>query len=302
MQNASDHKNSIFIQIAAFKDAELSLTLLDLLDKAKFPNELFVGVCLQDEPGVLRRLKNALPDIGKKIAWVEMRPEFSMGACWARSVAMKAYSGQDYILQIDSHMRFVRHWDTLLIRLSRSVPTRKAAITTYPAGYTRANYISTRLPNKIAARGFDAQGVLQFEGVEMLDCLDHHCVSGMFVGGCFLFGPSALFVECPPIPEVCLEHEEESLSVRLFRAGWDIYHPTQHIVYHRWDRPKERTNRLEVQRLRPQRRQLQSEYEWMDRSSSYKYTRTLEAFESASGVNFQTHQLTRRALRGEFRF
>ena len=38
----------------------------------------------------------------------------SRGACWARREAQGVYGGEDFLLQIDSHMRAVEHWDDLL--------------------------------------------------------------------------------------------------------------------------------------------------------------------------------------------
>ena len=37
----------------------------------------------------------------------------SKGANWARAEAIKLHAGEEYILQIDSHMRFVPGWDAL---------------------------------------------------------------------------------------------------------------------------------------------------------------------------------------------
>ncbi len=41
----------------------------------------------------------------------------SKGACWARNQVQKLYAGEDYTLQIDSHHRFIKNWDTILIDL-----------------------------------------------------------------------------------------------------------------------------------------------------------------------------------------
>ena len=37
------------------------------------------------------------------------------GPCWARGVAFSLWRGEDYFLQIDSHMRFRPGWDSYLI-------------------------------------------------------------------------------------------------------------------------------------------------------------------------------------------
>ena len=40
----------------------------------------------------------------------------SRGACWARRQAQGVYGGEDFLLQIDSHMRAVENWDELLVK------------------------------------------------------------------------------------------------------------------------------------------------------------------------------------------
>ena len=45
----------------------------------------------------------------------------SKGACWARNLIQQYYSGQDYTLQIDSHMRFVERWDEKCIEMVKQL-------------------------------------------------------------------------------------------------------------------------------------------------------------------------------------
>jgi hypothetical protein len=48
------------------------------------------------------------------------------------------YDNERYVLQIDSHMRFVPNWDTKLIGMLAECGGEKSIITTYPAGYDAA--------------------------------------------------------------------------------------------------------------------------------------------------------------------
>ena len=38
------------------------------------------------------------------------------GVCWARYQAQQLWDGEEYVLMIDSHMRFVPGWDDLMIK------------------------------------------------------------------------------------------------------------------------------------------------------------------------------------------
>ena len=54
------------------------------------------------------------------------------------------HRGEDYVLQIDSHMRFRQNWDSYLIQHLHQCPitaNRKAMLTTYPVGYQLPNNI-----------------------------------------------------------------------------------------------------------------------------------------------------------------
>lgn len=61
------------------------------------------------------------------------------GPCKARMLAQKLWGGEEFFLQIDSHMRFTLGWDEHLIRWLADCEQRaefgKAVLSTYPPGY-----------------------------------------------------------------------------------------------------------------------------------------------------------------------
>jgi hypothetical protein len=68
------------------------------------------------------------------------------GPCWARYMTQQLYQGEEYYLSIDSHTRFIKHWDEMLVSLLHCCPSSKPIITTYPHDY--------ELPNKLALYDF----------------------------------------------------------------------------------------------------------------------------------------------------
>jgi hypothetical protein len=42
-----DRKNTIFVQIASYRDPQLLPTLKDMIDKAEHPENLRIGICWQ---------------------------------------------------------------------------------------------------------------------------------------------------------------------------------------------------------------------------------------------------------------
>ena len=45
----------------------------------------------------------------------------SKGACWARHALQQQYNGEKYTLQLDSHHRFIKNWDTELISMVKQL-------------------------------------------------------------------------------------------------------------------------------------------------------------------------------------
>jgi hypothetical protein len=71
----------------------------------------------------------------------------AQGPCWARHICSNLFAGEDYVLQIDSHMRFRQNWDSysvsMLERLysNQQKEARNPIITTYPPPYYLPNTI-----------------------------------------------------------------------------------------------------------------------------------------------------------------
>ena len=63
--------------------------------------------------------------------------KLATGPCWARYRAQQLWRGEEYYLSIDSHTRFIKDWDKLLLEQLALCPSTKAIITTYPVGYER---------------------------------------------------------------------------------------------------------------------------------------------------------------------
>ena len=52
----------------------------------------------------------------------------SRGVAWARFLAQALWRGEEYFFQTDSHMRFEKGWDTLLIEDIESCPGEKSVL------------------------------------------------------------------------------------------------------------------------------------------------------------------------------
>ncbi|WAX21637.1 hypothetical protein [Stenotrophomonas phage RAS14] len=149
--------NTIFVQMAAYRDPQLVPTLLDMMKNAAHPELLHVGICWQhgeDEPTdifldngftitgfteVDSRLVDAKTEVtgengektlvvgaptftmehtsGAKFTVIDLHFHKTKGACWARNAIQQLYTQEKYTLQLDSHHRFVENWDTVSIEM-----------------------------------------------------------------------------------------------------------------------------------------------------------------------------------------
>ena len=87
MQNLYTEEDTIFIQIASYRDPELQHTLQDLFKKAKRPENIFVGICHQydmKDGGDKRLFEIPFPKPDQlRIDDVDYRE--TKGCCWARN-------------------------------------------------------------------------------------------------------------------------------------------------------------------------------------------------------------------------
>ncbi|MBI1804711.1 MAG: hypothetical protein HY033_02445 [Ignavibacteriae bacterium] len=226
----------IFVQIPSYRDPELLPTLHDLFEKAERPDRLAVAVCLQSIPEKDSKPPHIL-NRDHQIRYIRVDAAESRGVCWARHLIQQQWAGEEFVLQIDSHMRFEDGWDRMMIELLNVCPSKKPLLTTYPGPYIPPNSISRRSIPVIVPSHFDEHGTLLLGSIEIpLTSRPHRPIPGALCGTCFLFGPAEILSEVPYDPHVYFFGEEISLSVRLWTHGWDIFYPNIPVIYHYWER------------------------------------------------------------------
>jgi hypothetical protein len=238
--------STIFVAIACYLDYELKHTILDCINKAKHPENLRFGVCLQYDENektnehVLDFLESKLPIKVLKYPYTE-----SQGGCWARNLAQSLYDGETYHLQIDSHTRLIQNWDEIVINdyteLKKTID--KPLISFLPPSYSR----------------FDELGVdYDFKNIQLLDKInipkieritteywpayggygnEQHTnfksVNAILLYGGFIFSEGKWIIEVEQDPEHYYTGEEFALAIRSYTHGYDIYTPSQIVAWHR---------------------------------------------------------------------
>jgi [Skp1-protein]-hydroxyproline N-acetylglucosaminyltransferase len=313
-ENNLQNEATIFVSIAAYRDSELGPTVSSLMATALYPERIHVGIVLQvDEEAdqtILASLHKETSRFQERVRMLQMNARHARGPCYARDLCQRLYADEDYVLQIDSHMRFRHNWDAFLIQQIQKCPVlEKSMLTTYPVGY--------RLPNQIPneTRGtllvpwkFDKDGMLR-QRARLLCTSDedrNNIPTHLYAAG-FNFSCGNVIQDCPY--DGGLQHlffgEEVSMALRLFTHGYNLYAPPETVCFHLWSRAhrpapldglnsemrsqqeKVRKTSLEVvlQQLRGTGRGLGTE-------------RTAAEFASAMGVDFKTKSIRPEAQLG----
>src|SRR5580765_5764853 len=106
----------IFVQIASYRDPECQWTVKDLFEKATNPERVSVGIAWQYVIGEDDHCFQ-VETRPKQVRIQRLNARLSQGVCWARALTQKLRQGEEYTLQIDSHMRFEPDWDQKLIHM-----------------------------------------------------------------------------------------------------------------------------------------------------------------------------------------
>jgi [Skp1-protein]-hydroxyproline N-acetylglucosaminyltransferase len=311
---------SIFVTIPSYRDSECQHTISDLINKAKFPQNISFGVCFQydkeaDQHCLAHWPKELFPN-QIRVDYVDYRE--ATGPCWARYRAQQLYREEDYWFSIDSHMRAVEHWDQLVIDLLQQCHSAKAIITAYPHDYTLPNQLSaeTRPIVTCAKPQLGPDHMLRVEGKLLIAPTPQPIPALFWVSGCS-FSRARALVEVPYDPHLpqLFFGEESSMTARLWTSGWDFYAPGRVVLYHLWSRDHRPSFRENKDVTHAQRRSQQRVHYILGKidhvedetvlqelskygiDTPYK-TRDLAAFQRHCGVNFCTGEITEYAQRG----
>lgn len=238
----------IFISIAAYRDPELLPTIQDCIEKAKDASRLKICICWQyDENDYSNEFLEALQTKKyKNITVLKIQHDKSKGVCWARSLIQEKYDNEKYILQLDSHHRFVKNWDQICINEIKKLQKKghkKPVLTAYLPSYEPDNDPNGRLhiPWELKFDRFLPQGPAMPQP-EAID--DYNKLSGpigaRLYSAHFIFSVGDYYKEVFYDPDLYFHGEEISLAIRAYTHGYDIFHPHKLIAWHHYTRVGEK--------------------------------------------------------------
>lgn len=227
---------TIFVQIASYRDTELLPTIKDCIAKASYPERLRFGICWQHAPedhwDNLDEFKSDARFRIMDVPWQQ-----SKGLGWARSHTQKLWRGETYTLQLDSHHRFIQGWDTELINMMAMTGSPKPILTSYAAPYSPGEPMDNPVPYKMVGTTFSSYGTILFypHVIPNPETLTKP-IPARFVSGHFFFTLGIHCEEYKYDPEIYFAGDEISLSIRSFTLGYDLFHPHKHVVWHQYIR------------------------------------------------------------------
>lgn len=227
-----ENERSIFVSIASYSDPDINNTVNDLFKKAAYPGRIYVGVVEQSLPGIFGPTFRFNPRPRAKI----LRFNEAKGPGWARFHASTLYNGEDYYLQIDSHMRFIRNWDTIIIPELLGLPER-SILSGYPMGNNQSLANLTKFTNICTGPAKLKNGHIVSSWKQV--AARTKCTRGIQISAAFIFSKAPDFLDSVPY-DPCLEYifqgEEVLLSMRLYTSGYKVYYPKHCLCNHKYGR------------------------------------------------------------------
>eukprot|EP00934_Nitzschia_sp_Nitz4_P000931 Nitzschia sp. Nitz4//scaffold82_size85912//42151//44131//NITZ4_005142-RA/size85912-snap-gene-0.140-mRNA-1//-1//CDS//3329558838//931//frame0 len=256
----------IFVSIPSFRDGErCGKTIADLFANAQNPDEIVVGIidqsyetdtyCLEayckamgtniydkreiraDTTKVVATPDRATCPRIDQIRKLSVHNYAAKGPVWARSLTRKILGNEEFCLQIDAHTAFVQDWDDKLKHEWAATGNEFGILSTVPlpiAELTMPTEESNAVPRQCHVE-FVEVGVPQYtaRGDGKVQNLQKPLLSHAWSAG-FSFSKCHLEEVAPydPFTPYVMGVEQFARFARFWTRGYDVYTPTQNIVYH----------------------------------------------------------------------
>ena len=211
------------------------------LAKAANPDRIHFAGCYQGDDDVEAEEVARFPNTKVK----RFSDEDAPGLCAARYEASLLHEDEEYVMHVDSHMRFAAFWDVCVIDQFSRCPGEKKALSEYNMNY--GDYIGEPVDSvcfdqmahvggkKVGFSYFQANSYkARFTGKFGFQGPDPR--RGAFIGGHFLFGRPEMDIDVPSDPDTYFTADEACVAMRLWTHGYDIWHPGVRSVFHLYGR------------------------------------------------------------------
>ncbi|KAL3925354.1 MAG: hypothetical protein SGILL_000463 [Bacillariaceae sp.] len=260
-----DDKETIFVALASYRDPECYYTVESIFARAKFPDRIRVGIVDQRyqsnvnitdkenadpscRPPTIQSCKEypsqTLCRFKDRIDWIEYPAQLMSGPIFARHLAFRMYRGEFFLLQVDSHVRFVANWDDDIVSQWASLENEMAVISTYMNDISNSidpeTHQSLRQSRAMMCsleyewKGDPKEHIrFNIQPTNRPKISDTPMLHPFFAAGfSFARGHFAIQVPYDQYLPFVFQGEEILQSIRAFTYGYDFYAPLRSVAYH----------------------------------------------------------------------
>jgi hypothetical protein len=228
---------TILVHLPAYREPELIPTIKNALENAEFPERVHFGICRQYNPDdKFDNVDEFRGDSRFKIH--DMIYTEARGLPYARAIINDTLlTDEDFVLQLDSHHRFVKNWDSTLLKWYDDLVNDgyNPLICGYLPYYDPFNDPGARVqePWLSEAASFYPFGTIFIRPryIPNWQSLTKP-FPARFLSGHFCFGPNKWAKEVRHDADIYFSGEEINLTVRSFTHGYDLFHPHRVIIWH----------------------------------------------------------------------
>jgi hypothetical protein len=234
------YKGKVFVSIASYCDSQIIDTLKSLYLEACDESRVVVGLHLQDTQEVYDKLL--------KLNHLNLRIKFTLkentkGVVWARNkIKEDLYQNEDYFLQVDSHSRFKKNWDAILINQYNSIEQPKVIISTYPNHFDVPDYDKEYLnvpfnTPLIIKDQINPQNPIdnRYRAVNLPSLEDYDVKDTRWIAAGFLFAPKQWIKDIKLPYNIKYNGEEDYQTFLSYLKGWNIKTPSEATVWHNYE-------------------------------------------------------------------
>lgn len=236
---------SIYVAIPTLEDPEIENTLLEAVTNADSPKDLHIGVSFitnkQYFEDITEKFKN-YSCFSFKLCDVKR----DVGVGLGRHHSYSMYNEEDYFLQVDSHTKFEKGWDSTLVELHKSAIKEsgnpKTILTGYLEKYSSDNnrIRSLLMGHTVPRYPFFISGFLNStvipawrdagkEEINLKDFKVKPFLPSTKFNANFAFGDKE-FAKCTGLDKTVLFFEEEIIqTINLLFEGFSLVYPNQEV-------------------------------------------------------------------------
>jgi len=263
---------TFYVSVASYRDPECQPTVEDMFLRAEHPERLRVAVVEQRVQG---EDDEFIPFCGKPLRPCSEDPDqtmckysnqidvfvvpaiLSIGPVFARHIANRMYRGEYFAMQVDSHVRFIHHWDSDLISQWESAKNEMAIITTYLSDITDSIdpvTFENKHPNRpiMCKTDYEGKGKLKHlrhgQQPEGIPGIHGEPTLHPFWAAGFSFARGHFVVQVPydQYEPMVFQGEEIFIGLRGWSYGYDYYTAETSVAFHMYAIKKNKDKRKNI--------------------------------------------------------